>query len=80
MVRAFSICVYSQLASIGGAYFAWNSPLVISMLIIGSLSLIIFVIIEWRVAKLPMMPGQLCSAPTKNLSNLSPQSPYTATQ
>ncbi|KAH7313958.1 major facilitator superfamily domain-containing protein [Stachybotrys elegans] len=40
----------------GGAYFAWNSPMVISMLIIGTLSLTLFVIVEWRVAKLPVMP------------------------
>jgi hypothetical protein len=32
--------------------------MVISMLAIGTLSLILFVIIEWRVAKLPMMPGK----------------------
>ena len=41
----------------GGSYFAWNSPLVISMLIIGALTFVLFVLIEWRFAKLPMMPG-----------------------
>ncbi|KAI9150553.1 MFS transporter M2 [Paramyrothecium foliicola] len=40
----------------GGAYFAWSSPMVISMLIIGALSLILFVVVEWKVAKLPVMP------------------------
>jgi MFS family permease len=43
----------------GGAYFAWSSPLVISMLTIGTSSLILFVIVEWRFAKIPMMPGKL---------------------
>lgn len=31
--------------------------MVISMLTIGGVSLILFVIVEWKVAKLPMMPG-----------------------
>ncbi|KAF4448574.1 MFS transporter [Fusarium austroafricanum] len=40
----------------GGAYFAWNSSLVISLLAIGSVCLIVFVFVEWKFAKLPMMP------------------------
>ncbi|KND90036.1 putative transporter C3H1.06c [Tolypocladium ophioglossoides CBS 100239] len=40
----------------GGAYFPWNSPMAISMLAIGSLSLVLFVLVEWKLAKLPMMP------------------------
>lgn len=36
--------------------------MVISMLAIGSLSLVAFVIIEWKVAKLPMMPGRSWSS------------------
>ncbi|KAJ3549581.1 hypothetical protein NM208_g431 [Fusarium decemcellulare] len=40
----------------GGAYYNWDSPMVISMLAIGSLSCIFFFIVEWKVAKLPMMP------------------------
>lgn len=31
--------------------------MVISMLVIGTLCIILFVIIEWKIAKLPMMPG-----------------------
>ncbi|OLN87473.1 putative transporter C3H1.06c 5 [Colletotrichum chlorophyti] len=40
----------------GGAYFPWNSAMVISMLTIGGLALVSFVIVEWKFAKLPMMP------------------------
>ncbi|PKS12596.1 hypothetical protein jhhlp_000804 [Lomentospora prolificans] len=40
----------------GGSYFQWNSPMVISMLAIGSCSLIAFIFVEWKLAKLPMMP------------------------
>ncbi|KAJ3954358.1 hypothetical protein N0V92_009140 [Colletotrichum tropicale] len=40
----------------GGAYFPWNSAMVISMLTIGGLALLSFVVVEWKFAKLPMMP------------------------
>lgn len=40
----------------GGSYFPWESPLVISMLTIGTISFVLFVFIEWKIAKLPMMP------------------------
>ncbi|OAA56154.1 Major facilitator superfamily domain, general substrate transporter [Niveomyces insectorum RCEF 264] len=45
----------------GGSYFRWDSPMVISMLVIGSLLFIAFIFIELRVAKLPMMPRQYLS-------------------
>lgn len=41
----------------GGSYFEWNSPMVISMFVIGGCSLIAFLFIEWKVAILPMLPG-----------------------
>ncbi|KAL3476218.1 major facilitator superfamily-domain-containing protein [Aspergillus californicus] len=40
----------------GGSYFEWDSPMVISMLVIGGLSLIAFFFIEWKLAVLPMLP------------------------
>ncbi|KAE8138310.1 major facilitator superfamily domain-containing protein [Aspergillus pseudotamarii] len=40
----------------GGSYFQWDSAMVISMLVIGGCSLIIFFFIEWKVATLPMLP------------------------
>lgn len=40
----------------GGSYFPWDSPMVISMLVIGCICLVAFMIIEWRFATLPMMP------------------------
>lgn len=43
----------------GGSYFEWNSPMVISMLVIGGCSLVAFLFIEWKVALLPMLPGIL---------------------
>lgn len=42
----------------GGSYFDWDSPMVISMLVIGSLSLIAFLIVEWKIAALPMLPSK----------------------
>ncbi|KAH6972260.1 major facilitator superfamily domain-containing protein [Ilyonectria sp. MPI-CAGE-AT-0026] len=43
----------------GGAYFSWDSPMVITMLIIGGLSIFLFLGWEWKYAKLPMMPLDL---------------------
>lgn len=43
----------------GGSYFPWDSPMVISMLVIGGCSLVAFLLIEWKVATLPMLPGML---------------------
>ena len=48
----------------GGATYAWDSPLVISMFVIGGLLYIAFVVYEWRFARLPIMPIE----PFKNLS------------
>ncbi|KAH8653488.1 major facilitator superfamily domain-containing protein [Xylariales sp. PMI_506] len=47
----------------GGSYFPWDSPMVISMLIIGAISFVSFIFIEWKVAKLPMMPLMIFENP-----------------
>lgn len=52
------ICILIPIAG-GGSYFEWNSPMVISMLTIGGCSLIAFLLIEWKVATLPMLPGMV---------------------
>ncbi|KAH7080438.1 major facilitator superfamily domain-containing protein [Paraphoma chrysanthemicola] len=43
----------------GGSYFAWDSPMVISMLVLGGCCMLAFLFIEHRVALLPMMPLSL---------------------
>ncbi|OCF56470.1 hypothetical protein L486_06414 [Kwoniella mangroviensis CBS 10435] len=43
----------------GGGTFAWSSPTVIVLLIIGAIFGIIFMIVEGRVAKLPILPLRL---------------------
>ncbi|RAO70256.1 uncharacterized protein BHQ10_006268 [Talaromyces amestolkiae] len=43
----------------GGSTYAWNSALVIAMLTIGGLLIIAFVLVEWKFAKLPMMPNKV---------------------
>ncbi|KAL2060210.1 hypothetical protein VTL71DRAFT_9605, partial [Oculimacula yallundae] len=40
----------------GGTYFEWTSPMVISMLTLGSVAFILFLVIEWKFAQMPMMP------------------------
>ena len=42
----------------GGSYFRWDSPMVISMLVIGALLFVFFVVVELRIAQLPMMPSE----------------------
>nr|QFR37066.1 MFS transporter [Cyberlindnera americana] len=43
----------------GGLQYAWNSPRVISMFSIGGVLLVIFLIVEIKYAKLPVMPMRL---------------------
>ncbi|KAI1154964.1 major facilitator superfamily domain-containing protein [Nemania diffusa] len=43
----------------GGAYFPWVSPMVISMLVLGSIALLLFIQWEWRIARLPVIPMQI---------------------
>lgn len=48
----------------GGSTYAWNSPLVISMLIIGGVFFVVFLLIEWKIPKLPMIPLHLFKSPS----------------
>ncbi|KAJ9154906.1 Major facilitator superfamily [Pleurostoma richardsiae] len=43
----------------GGTTWPWNSALVISMLVVGGVSSILFVVVEKRFAKIPMIPPRL---------------------
>lgn len=43
----------------GGSYFEWDSPMCISMLTIGGVFAVAFIIVEWKVSSLPMMPRKL---------------------
>ncbi|KAK7430726.1 hypothetical protein QQZ08_002770 [Neonectria magnoliae] len=47
----------------GGAYFSWNSPMIISMLAVGFVAFISFVMWEWKLARLPMMPVEIFNNP-----------------
>lgn len=44
--------------SAGGATYAWDSALVISMLTVGGLMWVAFVLVEWKVARLPVLPRE----------------------
>lgn len=43
----------------GGSYFKWSNPMVISFLVIGVVALGVFLVIEKKVAVLPMIPLKL---------------------
>ncbi|QRW09763.1 major facilitator superfamily transporter [Ceratobasidium sp. AG-Ba] len=40
----------------GGVYYSWNSALVITMLTIVSALTVVFILVEWRIAELPILP------------------------
>lgn len=42
----------------GGAAFAWNSPLVVVLLAFGGAMIPMFLLVEWRFARLPIMPRE----------------------
>ncbi|CCH40658.1 putative MFS-type transporter [Wickerhamomyces ciferrii] len=48
----------------GGLTFAWDEPKVIIMFAVGGFCLLTFLVIEWKVAKLPMLPFRLFTSPT----------------
>jgi len=41
----------------GGTTYAWNSPLVIVLLTLGTILFIVFVVYEAKVARIPIMPS-----------------------
>ncbi|CEL58270.1 putative transporter C3H1,06c OS=Schizosaccharomyces pombe (strain 972 / ATCC 24843) GN=SPAC3H1.06c PE=3 SV=1 [Rhizoctonia solani AG-1 IB] len=43
----------------GGTYYSWHSALVIAMLCVGSVLAIAFLLVEWRMAALPILPLHL---------------------
>jgi hypothetical protein len=45
--------------SSGGSTYAWSSPTVIVLLIFGIIFLVGFILVEWKVAPLPVMPLRL---------------------
>lgn len=47
----------------GGIYFEWDSAMVISMLTIGGIAALAFLVVEWKFAKMPMMPLHLFKIP-----------------
>jgi MFS family permease len=47
----------------GGTYFEWKSPMVISMLTLGGICMVLFVIVEWKIAVMPMLPLHLFKIP-----------------
>jgi MFS family permease len=56
----------------GGTYFAWKSPMVIVMLNLGGICMVLFLVTEWKVARLPIMPRKCSDSPfSLPLSNFS---------
>jgi hypothetical protein len=47
----------------GGVQYPWDSPLVIAMLVVGVCTAIAFVLYEWKIAEVPIMPVRLVKYP-----------------
>jgi hypothetical protein len=42
----------------GGTYFAWDSPMVISMITLGGICMVLFVLVEWKWAVMVSIVNQ----------------------
>ncbi|KFY93128.1 hypothetical protein V500_03897 [Pseudogymnoascus sp. VKM F-4518 (FW-2643)] len=47
----------------GGTYFLWASPMVISMITLGGICMVIFILVEWKIALMPMIQLRLFREP-----------------
>ncbi|KAL2879808.1 hypothetical protein SGCOL_004852 [Colletotrichum sp. CLE4] len=47
----------------GGVSYPWSSPFVIAGVVVGAVLAVLFVLYEWKLAKLPIMPLRLYQAP-----------------
>jgi hypothetical protein len=43
----------------GGSTFAWGSPVVIALFVVGGCALLAFIFVEGKVASLPLFPGRM---------------------
>ena len=43
----------------GGSTFAWKSPVVIVLFVVGALALLAFIFVEGKIATLPLFPGRM---------------------
>ncbi|KAK1635821.1 major facilitator superfamily transporter [Colletotrichum phormii] len=47
----------------GGVTYPWSSPFVVAGVVVGAVLAVLFVLYEWKLAKLPIMPLRLYQAP-----------------
>ncbi|QRW05642.1 major facilitator superfamily transporter [Ceratobasidium sp. AG-Ba] len=52
------VCILVPISG-GGTYYSWHSALVIAMLTVGSVLAVSFLLVEWRLATLPILPLRL---------------------
>ncbi|CUM55984.1 uncharacterized protein AC631_05047 [Debaryomyces fabryi] len=55
----------------GGSTYPWNSSIIIAMFIIGGSLFFVFLLVEWKFAKLPMIPLRIFKLPMVSLIFLS---------
>ncbi|KAK1925993.1 putative MFS transporter [Papiliotrema laurentii] len=53
-----TVCLLVPLSG-GGSTFAWGSPVVIALFVVGGCALLAFIFVEGKVASLPLFPGRI---------------------
>ncbi|EME41956.1 hypothetical protein DOTSEDRAFT_192184 [Dothistroma septosporum NZE10] len=56
LTSTIAIVTFMVPVSGAGSYFSWNSPIVIALLSVSGVATIAFLVVEWRVAALPIIP------------------------
>ena len=56
MVSELLIYTFQIPLSQGGSVLPWDSPLIIGMLVAGVVLVVVFLIVEWKFARLPVIP------------------------
>jgi hypothetical protein len=55
----------------GGSSFAWDSTVVIALLVVGSVMMVAFFVCEWKIASLPILPCKLDHLTPQSVSSLT---------
>lgn len=51
----------------GGSQYAWNSPIVIALFVVGGVCFVAFILVEWKIPELPMIPLRIFKTPSLSL-------------
>lgn len=64
LLSTSSITLLLVAISGGGSSYPWGSPLIITLFVVGGVLFIAFILCEWKIPKLPMVPLRLFRSPS----------------